>query len=99
MFGSEAVERHVYNVVRILPSVQAAVADRIYPLQVAPAGATFPLMIHYAEGAPYNQDAINSGVLPNEQTITYVVRFIDKDVSNKRIRQPNRDAFEALVKD
>jgi hypothetical protein len=99
MFGSDAVEKHVYNTVRVLPSVQAAIGNRIYPLQVAPAKAEFPLMIHYAESAPYAQDVISTGILPNEQAITYVVRFIDRDVSNAKIRQPNRDAFEALVKD
>jgi hypothetical protein len=103
MFGSEAVEKHVFNVVRVLPSVQAAVGDRIYPTQLPPRipgqPITYPLMIHYPESAPYNQDVIQRGILPTSQTITYIVRFQDRNASAKAIRQANRDAFEALVQD
>lgn len=96
MFGSEAVRKHGYNVVRVLPSM-AGIA--IVPKQVAPPSATYPLLLHYAQEAPFTQSPVQSGVLPASQDITYVLRFIDQAEEDAKIRQPRRDAFEALARD
>lgn len=90
------MRKHGYNVVRVLPSM-AGIA--IVPKQVAPPSAKFPLLLHYAQEGPFTEDRIESGVLPGSQDITYVLRFIDQAEDDAKIRQPRRDAFEALVRD
>lgn len=96
MFGSEAVRKHVYNVVRALPSMAGiTIAEK----QAVGPTATYPLLLHYPEQAPYNQEPINIGVLPESQTVTYVLRFIDQADNDKKLRQPRRDAFQALVRE
>lgn len=98
MLGSEVVNKHVYNVLRVRPAITNVVGNRITPEPVAAADkSTPPYLLHYAQDAPYDQGPITTGEEPSAQTIRYVVLFVDQAETDTRIRPAARDAERALV--